>query len=83
MRDYSITKENNNTWYHAKVTDNYGNKYDNYFEYAHEANDWIYHIWETENHRNEWRENSKDLLANAIANCIELDKKAGREPSLD
>ena len=41
------------------------------------------HIWETEDHRNEWRENSKDLLANAIANCIELDKKAGREPSLD
>ena len=37
MRDYKITR-NEGEWYHARVTDSYGNKYDNYFEYAHEAN---------------------------------------------
>ena len=31
MRDFKITKKENE-WYYAKVTDSYGNKYDNYFE---------------------------------------------------
>ena len=47
MRDYSITR-NEGEWYHATVTDSYGNKYDNYFETASEANEWIYYIWEKE-----------------------------------
>ena len=72
-RNFSITKENNNTWYHAKVTDSYGNKYDNYFETASEANDWIYYIWEKE----EWfaSVDSQELLANAIANLARIDEE--------
>ena len=81
MRDFSITRKDNNTWNHAKVTDSYGNKYDNYFETAYEANEWIYEVWEKEDWFNS--QNSQDLLANAIANCIKLDEKRGIEPSLD
>jgi len=71
MRDYSITKKTGE-WYDARVIDSYGNKYQNYFETASEANDWIYYIWEKE----EWFNsvNSQELLANAIENCKRLDK---------
>ena len=71
MRDYSITRKEGE-WYNAKVTDSYGNKYQNYFETASEANDWIYYIWEKE----EWFNsvNSQELLAKAIENCKRLDK---------
>jgi len=72
MRDFSITRKKDE-WYNAQVTDSYGNKYQNYFEHAHEANDWIYYIWEKE----EWfnSANSQELLAKALKNCKELDKK--------
>ena len=71
MRDFSITRKTGE-WYNAKVTDSYGNKYQNYFETASEANDWIYYIWEKE----EWFNsvNSQELLANAIENCKRLDE---------
>ena len=72
MRDFKITR-NEGEWYHAKVTDSYGKKYDNYFEHAHEANDWVYYIWENEDWFN--NVNSEELLHNAIMNCKELDKK--------
>ena len=72
MRDFSITRKQGE-WYHAKVTDSYGNTYDNYFEEAYEANNWIYYIWENE----EWFNsvNSQDLLSKAILNCKEIDSK--------
>ena len=72
MRDFKITR-NKGEWYYTVVTDSYGNKYDNYFEFAHEANDWVYYIWEKE----EWFNNveSQELLANAIENCKEIDNK--------
>ncbi len=71
MRDYSITRKKGE-WYNAKVTDSYGNKYQNYFETASEANDWIYYVWSKE----EWFNsvNSQELLAKAIENCKRLDK---------
>ena len=71
MRDFKITRKEGE-WYHAKVTDSYGKEYDNYFEHAHEANDWIYYIWENE----EWydKADSEELLHKAIQNCVELDK---------
>ena len=80
MRDYSITKKDGE-FYNAKVTDSYGNKYQNYFEHANEANDWIYYIWEKE----EWFNSvdSQELLQNAIAECIKIDEEVGREPALD
>ena len=72
MRDYSITK-NKGEMYHAKVTDSYGNKYDNYFETESDANDWVYYIWEKE----EWFNsvNSQELLHNAIENCKRIDEE--------
>jgi hypothetical protein len=71
MRDFKITR-NKGEMYNAEVTDSYGNKYQNYFEHAHEANDWIYYIWENE----EWydKADSEELLEKAILNCKELDK---------
>ena len=81
-RNFSITRGNTpGEWYHAKVTDSYGNEYDNYFETADKANDWIYYVWEKEDWFNS--ANSQELLANAIDNCIEIDKENGIEPSLD
>jgi len=71
MRDFKITK-NEGEWYYTIVTDSYGNKYDNWFEHAHEANEWIYYIWEKE----EWFNsvNSQELLYKAIQQCKEIDK---------
>jgi len=79
-RNFSITRKKGEL-YHAKVTDSYGNEYDNYFETADKANDWIYYVWEKEDWFNS--ANSQELLANAIAECIEIDKENGIEPSLD
>tara|TARA_Y100000361_G_C10920160_1_gene218512 strand:+ start:189 stop:446 length:258 start_codon:yes stop_codon:yes gene_type:complete len=73
-RNFSITRKKGEM-YNAQVEDSYGNKYQNYFETASEANDWIYYVWEKEDWFNS--RNSQDLLNNAIANCIELDKKSG------
>ena len=72
MRDFKITR-NKGEWYYTVVTDSYGNKYDNYFEYANEANDWVYYIWSKE----EWFNSvsSQELLHKAIENCIEIDEK--------
>ena len=72
MRDFKITR-NKGEWYYTVVTDSYGNKYDNYFEFAHEANDWVYYIWEKEERFNNVE--SQELLANAIENCKEIDNK--------
>ena len=71
MRDFIITR-NKGEMYNAEVTDSYGNKYQNYFEHAHEANDWIYYIWENE----EWydKADSEELLEKARLNCKEIDK---------
>jgi len=79
MRDYKITR-NKGEWYHAKVTDSYGNEYDNYFETAYQANEWIHYVWENE----EWfnSTNSQELLANAIAELVKIDEKAGRRTIL-
>ncbi len=71
-RNYSITRKKGE-WYHAKVIDSYGSVFDNYFEHAHEANDWIYYIWEKE----EWfnSTNSQELLANAVAELARIDEE--------
>ena len=71
MRDFSITRKTGE-WYNARVTDSYGNEYQNYFETSNEANDWIYYIWEKE----EWFNsvNSQELLYKAIENCKRLDE---------
>jgi hypothetical protein len=72
MRDFSITRKEGE-WYRTRVTDSYGSKYQNWFEHAHEANDWIYYIWQNENKFN--NVSSDELLASAIKNCKEIDNK--------
>ena len=69
MRDFSITRKKDE-WYDARVVDSYGNKYQNYFETAYEANKWVYYIWENEDNKLD----KQELLANAIHNCKRLDK---------
>tara|TARA_R100001463_G_scaffold19489_2_gene47898 strand:- start:915 stop:1157 length:243 start_codon:yes stop_codon:yes gene_type:complete len=71
-RNYSITRKEGE-WYHAKVTDSYGNNYDNYFETASEANDWIYFVWEKEDWFNSV--DSQELLAKAIEDCKRIDEE--------
>ena len=68
-RDYKITHKSGEM-YHAKVTDSYGNKYDNYFESASKANDWVYYVW------------SQELLYNALQQCKEIDEKSNRKAIL-
>jgi len=73
MRDFKITRKEGE-WYNVQVTDSYGNEYNNWFEHAHEANEWIYWVWEEEDKFN-WNKNkSQELLSKAILNCKELDK---------
>ena len=69
MRDFSITRKKDE-WYDTRVVDSYGNKYQNYFETAYEANKWVYYIWENEDNKLD----KQELLANAIHNCKRLDK---------
>ena len=72
MRDFTITRKEGE-WYNAEVVDSDGNKYQNYFEHAHEANEWIYYVWEKEDWFNST--NSQELLAKAIQQCKEMDSK--------
>ena len=71
-RNYSITRKEGEL-YDARVVDSYGKVYQNYFECASKANDWIYYIWRKE----EWfnSANSQELLAKAIQNCVEIENK--------
>jgi len=79
MRNYKITR-NKGEWYNAEVTDSYGNEYQNWFETANQANEWIYYIWEKE----EWfnSTNSQELLANAVAELVKIDEKSNRRAIL-
>ena len=70
MRDYSITRKKGE-WYDTRVIDSFGSKYQNYFETASEANDWIYYIWENEKHS----VRSQVFLYNAIENCKRIDEE--------
>jgi len=72
MRDYSITRRKGE-WYDTRVTDSYGNNYQNYFETASEANEWIYFVWEKEDWFNSV--DSQELLYRAIQDCKEIDSK--------
>ena len=79
MKDYKITRKKGEL-YNVEVVDSYGNKYQNYFETAHKANEWIYYVWDNEDWFNST--NSQELLANAIKQCKEIDKKANRRAIL-
>tara|TARA_R100000808_G_C2041619_1_gene80996 strand:+ start:169 stop:411 length:243 start_codon:yes stop_codon:yes gene_type:complete len=71
-RNFKITRKKGEL-YNAQVEDSYGKKYQNYFEHAYEANDWVYYIWEKE----EWFNsvNSQELLYQAIQDCKKIDEE--------
>ena len=79
MRDYKITRKKGEL-YNVQVTDSYGNEYQNYFETAYKANEWVYYVWNNEDWFNS--ANSQELLYNAIKECEEIDEKAGRRAIL-
>ena len=79
MRDYKITR-NEGEWYNTIVTDSYGKIYQNYFETADKASEWVYYIWSKEDWFNSV--NSQELLANAIEQCKQVDKKSNRSAIL-
>ena len=79
MRDYKITRKKGEL-YNAIVTDSYGKKYQNYFETAYQANEWVYYIWSKEDWFNSV--NSQELLANAIEQCKEIDKRTNKRAIL-
>ena len=79
-RDYSITRKQGE-WFNAQVTDSYGNEYQNYFETSNEAHDWIMYVWSKEDWFNSV--DSEELLAKAIAECVQIDIDRGVEPALD
>jgi hypothetical protein len=81
MRDYSITRKEGE-WYNAEVTDSYGRKYQNYFETASEANEWVYWVWSEEDWFRDVAEDMDKLLANAIHDCKQIDKESGRRAIL-
>jgi len=79
MRDFKITKKEGE-WYNTIVTDSYGKVYQNWYETASEASDWVMYIWEKE----EWFNsvNSQELLYRAIQDCKEIDSKSNRRAIL-
>ena len=82
-RKIVIDKYQGNTVYSVSVFDSYGTEhhlgywknYDN-IKLA-DFEDWAEEIWSNEVKPKE------DLLGNAIAECIKMDKNRGVEPSLD
>ena len=73
-RAHNITRKEGE-WYNAKCTDSYGNEYQNWYETAKEAHDWILYVWEKEDWFNSI--DSQELLYKAIQECGEIDKEKG------
>ena len=83
-RKINISKYEGNTHYSISVFDSYG--MENHLGYcthineenAEEINESAKKIW-----ANEVEPIREDLLGNAIAECVKLDKERGIEPNLD
>ena len=78
-RNCNISKKLNAIMWKCEVTDSYCITHVNYFETEEKASKWVYYIWENEDNK----VNSDDLMAKAIAECIQMDEERGIEPSLD
>ena len=81
MRSYNIIKYKNNTHFTVNVVDSFGQKHSGFFRKNSECHKFAYEVWENEVKK------PVDLLANAIAECIKIDKKynicQGNRDSLD
>jgi len=80
-RKINISKYEGNTHYNVHVTDSYGKEYHlGYYGECDSLDDIEFRaeeIWENEVKPKE------DSMSKAIKECIEIDRKAGRLPSLD
>ena len=80
-RKIIIDKYQGNTHYSVSVFDSYGTEhhigYYSHYSQMHDIEDLAEGIWENE------VEPKEDLLGNAIAECIQMDKDRGVEPNLD
>ena len=79
-RKINISKYEGNTQYSVHVIDSFGQEhhlgyYKNYSIYNIEK--MAEEIWSNET------KNEVDLMSKAIKECVEIDRKAGRSPSLD
>jgi len=82
-RKIIITKSEGNTHYSVYVVDSYGTEH--HLGYWSELDNSVMLVIEAKA-RGIWEnevESKKDLLDEAIANCIKIDIKRGVEPSLD
>ena len=80
MRQIKINKYEGNTHYSVHVVDGYGKEHHlGYYKhiYTNKLEEKAQEIWLNE------VKPEKDLMAEAIKQCIEIDRKAGRVPSLD
>ena len=82
MRKYDINKFKGNTHYTVNVTDSYGRQKGNFFRELNDCYNFIYEVWEQEKPLTD-KEIEQKLLANAIAECIKIDKNNGLTPNLD
>ena len=76
-RSYKITPNNN--LFKVEVSDEYGNNTTVYERNVMDSSKFIINWWENSEDRNK----SNQLLGKAIQQCVEIDERAGREPSLD
>ena len=79
MRDYNITKKEDELW-KCEVTDKYGNTHHNYFETSDKCMEHIIYTWENEDYSHSY--DSSLGLALAIKECKEIDEKASRRAIL-
>ncbi len=77
MRSYNIIKYKNNTHFTVNVVDSYGQEHVNFFRTTEECSEYVYQVWQNEVKK------PVDLLANAIAECVQIDIERGVEPNLD
>ena len=82
-RKINISKYEGNTHYSIHITDSYGKEYHLGYStvltesFHKEVEKKAQKIWNNE------VEPKEDLMGKAIKECIEIDRKAGRLPSLD
>ena len=79
-REIKITKHEGNTHFNVHVIDKYGTEHHvGYYKHIYTNKIWekAKLIWQNE------VEPKQDLLANSIANCIEIDKKNNININLD
>ena len=80
MRQIKINKYEGNTHYSVSVIDSYGKEHHlGYYKhiYTNKVEEKAQEIWSNE------VKPVEDLLAKAIAQCIELDKKCGVKPNIE